>query len=439
MTTAQAEQQEKAVDLEQEVLKASHAEITDADIERARALVGAYTANREQQYVTTASEDSIRNFAVGYGDDNPLFTDPDYAEQSPWGSQIAPPMMAAVIGKPMLGDPLPEELKQLKKGLFKGIHVFVSGSEWDWYRPIRPGDTLYSFVGEDGVEVKPSEYAGRTVTKFLRTVKVNQNGEVVGVYRKRSILSDRKAAKKKGKYTELKAAVYSDEDLAKIDAVYAQEQPRGAAPRYWEDVQIGDSMGQMAKGPLTVTDIIVFHAGGYGFVPYAPTTGRLAWKNRQRIPGFYIKNSNGVPDVVQRVHWDQELSLQTTGNPLPYDYGVMRECWIHHFLTDWAGDHGWVEHQYDEVRRFNYLGDTQFITGEVVGKRHENGRCLVDVKVSVTSQRDEMTAIGEATIALPSRELGAVSLPDVPQELRETAARMFARHQELLKEKKRRS
>ncbi|MDX9698209.1 MAG: MaoC family dehydratase N-terminal domain-containing protein [Rhodocyclaceae bacterium] len=439
MTTAQAEQQEKAVDLEQEVLKASHAEITDADIERARALVGAYTANREQQYVTTASEDSIRNFAVGYGDDNPLFTDPDYAEQSPWGSQIAPPMMAAVIGKPMLGDPLPEELKQLKKGLFKGIHVFVSGSEWDWYRPIRPGDTLYSFVGEDGVEVKPSEYAGRTVTKFLRTVKVNQNGEVVGVYRKRSILSDRKAAKKKGKYTELKAAVYSDEDLAKIDAVYAQEQPRGAAPRYWEDVQIGDSMGQMAKGPLTVTDIIVFHAGGYGFVPYAPTTGRLAWKNRQRIPGFYIKNSNGVPDVVQRVHWDQELSLQTTGNPLPYDYGVMRECWIHHFLTDWAGDHGWVEHQYDEVRRFNYLGDTQFITGEVVGKRQENGRCLVDVKVTVTSQRDEMTAIGEATIALPSRELGAVSLPDVPQELRETAARMFARHQELLKEKKRRS
>ena len=439
MTTAQAEQQDKAVDLEQEVLKASHAEITDADIERARALVGAYTANREQQYVTTASEDSIRNFAVGYGDDNPLFTDPDYAEQSPWGSQIAPPMMAAVIGKPMLGDPLPEELKQLKKGLFKGIHVFVSGSEWDWYRPIRPGDTLYSFVGEDGVEVKPSEYAGRTVTKFLRTVKVNQNGEVVGVYRKRSILSDRKAAKKKGKYTELKAAVYSDEDLAKIDAVYAQEQPRGAAPRYWEDVQIGDSMGQMAKGPLTVTDIIVFHAGGYGFVPYAPTTGRLAWKNRQRIPGFYIKNSNGVPDVVQRVHWDQELSLQTTGNPLPYDYGVMRECWIHHFLTDWAGDHGWVEHQYDEVRRFNYLGDTQFITGEVVGKRQENGRCLVDVKVTVTSQRDEMTAIGEATIALPSRELGAVSLPDVPQELRETAARMFARHQELLKEKKRRS
>lgn len=425
-----------AVSVEQEVNNASHAQITDEDIARAREMIGAYTANREQQYVTSATEDSIRNFAVGYGDDNPLFCDPEYAAKTVWGSQIAPPIMAAVINTPMLGDPLPEKLRAIKKGLFKGIHVFVSGSEWDWYRPIRPGDRLYSFIGEDGVEVKPSEYAGRTVTKFLRTVKINQNGEVVGVYRKRSILSERKAAKSKGKYTEIKPASYSDEALAAIDAVYADEQVQGAQARYWEDVQVGDSLGKMAKGPLTVTDVIVFHAGGYGFVPYAPTTGRLAYKNRQRIPGFYIKNNSGVPDVVQRVHWDQELSLQTTGNPLPYDYGVMRECWIHHYLTDWAGDQGWVEHQYDEVRKFNYLGDTQFITGEVVGKHEIDGRCLVDVKITVTSQRDEMTAIAEGTIALPSREHGPVKLPLVPSELADTAREMFARHQALLTQKR---
>ena len=427
---------EAGVDVGSEVAKASEATIRDEDIERAKLLSGVDVASGEKQYVTTASEDSIRNFAVGYGDDNPLFTDPDYAERTRWGGQVAPNIMAVIISKPMLGDPMSKEMKANKKGLFQGIHVFVSGSDWEWYRPVRPGDTLYSFGGEDGVEVKTSEFSGRTVTKFLRTVKMNQRGEVVGVYRKRSILSERKAAKSKGKYSDIKPAVYSDEDLAKVDEVYAQEKRRGAEKRYWEDVQVGDTMGKMAKGPLTVTDIVVFHAGGYGFFPYSPTTSRLAWENRQRIPAFYIKNEQGIPDVAQRVHWDKELSLHTTGNPLPYDYGVMRETWIHHFLTDWAGDDAWVARQYDEVRRFNYLGDVQYITGKVVDKRQDGPRFLVDIEIEVHSQREELTAIATATIVLPSREHGQAVLPTVPDALAARALELFARHNELVAEKK---
>jgi len=269
------------------------------------------------------------------------------------------------------------------------------------------------------------------VTKFLRTVKINQRGEVVGVYRKRSILSERQAAKENKKYTELKPALYNDDDIAQIDAVYAAEKVRGAEARFWEDVEIGDEMGRMAKGPLTVTDIILCHAGGYGFVPYAPTTSRLWHKNRQRISAFYVKNENGVPDVVQRVHWDAELARQTTGNPLPYDYGVLRECWIHHFLTDWAGDDSWIARQYDEVRKFNYIGDTQFITGKVVAKRLDGRRALVDVDITMSNQRDTVTAIATATIQLPSRDHGAIELPQVPADLHQQADTMFARHQEL--------
>lgn len=332
-------------------------------------------------------------------------------------------------GDRYLVDP---ELRRNKKGLFRGIHVFVFGSEWQWYKPVHVGDTLYSFGGEDGVEIKPSEFSGRTVTKFLRTVKVNQNGEVTGVYRKRSILSERKAAKSNAKYSALEPAFYTDDDIMRIDQVYAKELVRGAEPRYWEDVGVGDSMGKMAKGPLTVTDIIVFHAGGYGFFPYAPTTGRLAHKNRQRIPGFYAKNEQGVPDVIQRVHWDKQLAKDTTGNPLPYDYGVMRETWIYHFLSDWSGDDAWICSMYDEVRKFSYLGDTQFITGRIVDKRNDGERCLVDVEIAVTSQREVITAIAKATIALPSREHGPVVLPEPPHALKQKAVKMFARHNQLL-------
>jgi len=339
------------------------------------------------------------------------------------------------VNRPLLGDPLSPELKAKKRGLFRGIHLFVSGSEWTWYRPIRPGDRIYSFEGEDGIEVKPSEFAGRTVTKFLRTVKFNQDGDVVATYRKRSILSERKAASQKGKYATIEPANWTEEELGRIDAIFAAERPRGGQVRYWEDVNIGDDMGTMAKGPLTVTDMIVFHAGGYGFVPYGLLSHRLGWRNRQRIPAFYMKNRQGVPDTAQRVHWDAELSRQTTGNPMPYDYGVMRETWLYHFLSDWAGDDAWIERMYDEVRKFNYLGDVQIIAGQVVGKREVDGRFLVDVEVKTTSQRDVVCTICNATIALPSSRYGPVTLPVAPAELRHRAASFLKRHGELRREK----
>src|SRR3546814_10223517 len=88
-------------------------------------------------------------------------------------------MMAGVINKPMLGDPVPDEIKALRKSLFKGVHVFVSGSQWDFYRPIYPGDTIYSFNGDESCEVKQSEFAGRSVIGVRRDVQINQRGEVV--------------------------------------------------------------------------------------------------------------------------------------------------------------------------------------------------------------------------------------------------------------------
>jgi acyl dehydratase len=415
--------------------KATQYSITDEDIERQRKLLGFYEPARSREYIQTATTDNIRNFAHGVGDDNPMFCDPDYARGTRWGSVIAPGMMAGVINSPMLGDPVPDEIKALKKSLFRGVHVFVSGSTWDWYRPIYPGDTLYSFNGEESSEVKQSEFSGRSVINVRRDVKVNQRGEVVAVYRILRVLTERKTAAKKGKYSAIEPATYTDEDIAAIDAIYAAEQVQGASLRDFASVTVGASLGKMAKGPLTVTDVICFHAGGYGFVPYAPTVGRLAHKNRQRIAPFYIKNEYGIPDVAQRLHWDP-VWAQAIGNPMAYDYGVMRENYLYHYLTDWAGDDGIVLHVHDEIRKFNYIGDTQTITGEVTGTRQEDGRNLVDVAVRFTNQRGDETVKATAVIALPS-EGKPVLYPEVPRDLAEKAAQMMARHWELSAAKKR--
>jgi hypothetical protein len=263
-----------------------------------------------------------------------------------------------------------------------------------------------------------------------RDVKINQRAEVVAVYRSLRVLTERKTAREKGKYSTIEPAAYTAEDLAKIDEIYANEKVRGGEKRYFEDVQIGESLGTMAKGPLTVTDVVVFHAGGYGYAPYQPSVGRMAWKNRQRIPAFYVPNEQGVPDVAQRLHWDPKWA-QAIGNPMAYDYGVMRENYLFHYLTDWCGDDGIITHQHDEVRKFNYTGDIQYITGEVTNKKIENGRCFVDIVARMINQRNEETLRATAMIALPSRESGAVLYPEVPEDLQRRAIEMMARHREL--------
>jgi acyl dehydratase len=404
--------------------------IKDEDIERAKLLLGIDAPTSIDEYYRQATTDGIRNFARGYGDDNPLYVDPGYAAGTRWGGPIAPPMIHCALSRKMLGDPIPDDIRKATKGLFSGVHMFVSGQDTEWFQPVRPADELYGFGGLESIEEKTSEFAGRSIIRILRSVRVNQRAEIVAIARTILIATERKQSRERGKYMDIKAATYTDEQIAEIDAIYAAEGPRGAEPRYHEDVQVGDQLPKMVKGPLTLTDVICFHAGGYGFGPYGIGGARVGYKNRQRVPKFYIKNAAGIPDVAQRLHWENEWS-QSIGNPMAYDYGVMRECWLTHYVTDWMGDEGWLLRQHDEMRKFNYIGDTQFIAGEVVGKRTENGNAVVDLEFQATNQRGEVTAPATATVALPSREFGPVVLPPADEELRRKAAAMMERHHEL--------
>lgn len=421
--------------LEKEFAEALKYELTDADIERAQLALGVDTANRSRELYSQATADAIRNWAQGVGDDNPLYTDEAYGPRTRWGSQIGHGTMVGHVKSPMLGDPPPDEVKKAGKGLFRGVHVFVSGGKWDWYRPIYPGDRIFAFSGEESLEVKDSEFAGRSVIRVSRSVNINQRGEVVGVYRILRVLTERKKARSRGKYADIEPAHYTDEDYERIDAIYEAEAPRGAEPRYWEDVEVGDETQPMVKGPLTVTEQIAFHAGGYGFVPYGLKSSRLGFKNRRRIAPFYIKNEQGVYDVAQRLHWDSAWA-KGIGNPMAYDYGVMRQAWLYHHVSDWAGDAAVIQHLEDSIRKFNYIGDTQFLTGKVTDKRIEDGRHLVELEMHMTNQRDTETAYGAAVVALPSLEAGLPTLQRVPQDLEQQSNKMFARHNELCAERR---
>lgn len=424
-------------DVNQEFEKAIAYELADEDIENAKLLIGIDIAAGRREHISTVTPDAIRNWALGMGDDNPLHVDEEYGPTTRWGSQVASPTFIGHIKTPLRGDPVPKEIARATKGLFRGIHVFVSGGTWDFYRQVYPGDRLYSFSGLESVEAKDSEFAGRSVVQVSRQAIFNQRVEIVGVYRVLTILTARKESRDRGKYADIKPASYTDEDIARIDAIYEAEEVRGAEKRWWEDVEIGDTLQPMVKGPLTVTEIIAFHAGGYGFVPYGLRSSRVGYKNRTRIRPFYIKNEMGVPDVAQRLHWDSAWA-QAIGNPMAYDYGVMRQSWFQQHVTDWMGDDACLVRLEDSIRKFNYQGDTQFLSGVIVDKRVDGDDRVVDLELKMVNQRDVETAYAKATVALPSREAGLPMFPSVPRDLAHRAVEMHARHVELGNEHRRR-
>jgi hypothetical protein len=226
------------------------------------------------------------------------------------------------------------------------------------------------------------------------------------------VRTERGQAREKGKYDAVAVGSYADEDIDRIEHQYAAEAPRGPATRWWEDVVEGETVGPMVKGPLTVTDMICWHTGmGMGLYGVKPL--RLAYENRQRIPRFYHRDDLNVPDVLQRVHWDPEFARRS-GNPTTFDYGRMRETWLIHLLTDWMGDDGWLWKLECEFRRFNYVGDTQWLEGTVERKYLAEDRPAVDVALRAENQRGEQTTPGNATVLLPSRTRGPVRLPDPP-------------------------
>jgi acyl dehydratase len=400
--------------------------ITAEDIERARAQMGIPQYERNAVFNRVASADTIAHFAFGIGDDNPLGHDPDYGKTTRWRSQIASPLYATTVGLDDTPPPTPE-LKKLFKGLFRGVGKYYSGATWEWFRPICPGETIYREYTTSNIQVKESSSfaGGVTVIDSYRFLYVTRLGEPVCTHELSFVNAEREASKEKGRHDDFKRQVYTPEDIERIDAMYAAEVVRGAQARWWEDVNVGDTLQPVVKGPLRIGDMVGFHIGWGMGQTYGAGPLRYGWKHRQRMPAFYTRDEHGVPDIVQRLHWDEKRATEI-GLPAPYDYGTMRTNWLGHLITNWMGDEAWLLKLKTEMRAFNFLGDMTVCSGEVVEKRVEGIRHVVDLKVQCTNQRDEVTSPGVATVVLPSKSAGAVVLPTPPEALASRGANMMA-------------
>ena len=283
------------------------------------------------------------------------------------------------------------------------MHAMWSGADWTWHKPVRRNDVISTEAHLKDLIEHETRFAGRAVQQIYHVDFFNQQGDKVAEADSWCFRTERDHAREQGsKYKEVRARAprrYTPEEIKEAYKLYATEEVRGSKPRYWQDVKEGEDLPVMFKGPMTVTGFIAYAQGWGGLYIRA---NKLAWRLIDAHPGVGITNRFGIPDVPERVHWEEEFALEV-GAPGAYDYGPERNSWLTHQLTNWMGDDGFLRKSHCKVRRHNPEGDMLFFKAKVKRKFVEEGRHLVEIEQEARNQDNELSVVGTGVVELPSR------------------------------------
>jgi acyl dehydratase len=372
-------------------------------------------------------EETMRRFALSIGDDNPLFTDPAYAQASPYGALVAPGPILAHVRYPAdhgatraHGYPLAN---------------FIASVAWEFFDVIRAGSRLSSSKKLREILERRGR-GGRLIVQLVSEVVyfdaerplataygslIQVPTESMGAHRAMppELLGE-------SLFVERGPHRYSPSEAKALSSAMDAEQRRGAEPLHWEDVGVGDDLPPIVQPPYTLRDAIAYQAVHQGlFAGY--TGGRFA---RAFTPAYRAHRAGwGYPDFA-RIHpvtgWpytpgdehEDAYLCAYRGQPLPFDFGIQRAQIPQRLVSNWAGDAGFCRRLAVTIRRPLFYGDAFIVTGKVVAKSvtpdpapHGVARHAVRIAVDGTNQRNELVSRGYATVYLPSRETGRIELP----------------------------
>jgi len=387
--------------------------ITEEGVAEVRARIGRQYPIREP-FLRYINADSIRHVAHGIGDPNPLWTDPEHAASTRYGRLVAPPALLYGVAwsawDMRRGEGLP------------GVHGLHAGDAWTYFRPLLAGDEVRAVSQLVALDERDGRFAGRSYMQVRRFDYFDQDDALVARCDMSAVRAERDAGRERGEKSGVALARYSPEDIERIEALYDAEEIRGSIPRLWDDVAVGDSIGSVVKGPLTVTDMISWTAAVGS--PHV-RSGQFWLAYRRRSPRIaVIDPETGIPDTIERVHWDPFMASEI-GMSAPYDYGSQRGAWSSHLLTNWCGDDGHLTSLAVQYRGLVYLGDTLVFSGSVTDRwRDHAGGGHVECEIQASTQRGDVVLKGTASVALRTAEGVLPVLPLEPEALQSERRRV---------------
>jgi hypothetical protein len=415
-------------------------QVSDAMVESARRTITQEDRERPACF-SLMSQDVIRRWAYSIGDLNPLWLDPEYASGTRWGTVLSPPTFPETAIRGPIFNPLrpvgeqdtsreaaARLLADMRRanvsGGLPGLAGLQVGREFTFYEPVRLNEELLgkqrivAIVDSNGrvdgdsiapeADVESALAAAREECAALDTRIVIQTFDIK-VYSRlsgRLLFRDlhhmarfaRGITLEESKYRDLPPVRYTDDEMTDIIQQQLSEFRRGKEVLYWEDVQVGDTLPKLVKGPHTPYDFIMYHSS---FGGWFDVTDRAKYLLLQRHPGAgVIDPDTNVPDFPILMHLDHFAS-QSMGYPRGFDGSMQRISWFGHLLTNWIGDDGFVRNLTVWQHQPFFLYDTMWLTGRVVAKNEADAS--VDLELWGDNQRGDRISKSKATVVLQSR------------------------------------
>lgn len=343
------------------------------------------------------SREMAGRYSRAIADLNPLYRDQKAAGRSIWGRLLVPPGVLAWT----------EQVNGATDG-FPGCHTIWRGCELEWERPIFVGERVYSTTYLRGARIIESGFGGGlAAVQDYETIAEDADGRTIGWYRTSWHRFERGGAKEAKKYIELERPQWTDEQLDAIRDEYHRQNfanRRGTDELFWEDVVEGVEIPYILKGPTTLTSKLAFESLGW---PGGWVVGHeLAIDLFDRYPALSIRNEENVPEPPVAIHWTNERAQKHLGMPAAYEAGYERLNWFTQLIMSWMGDHGVLRKLSMQFKGFHWQGDLIRLHARITGREVTGGRHLVHLAIDTTTQRDEVTTVGEVTVELPARASG---------------------------------
>ena len=375
-------------------VKMAEQELTDELIEEMRQKKGKKLNIDDVIFNEEVTKRAIRRFVDAIGDPNPLWRDREYAVKTRYGETVAPPswVFSALSG--------------VQFG-WRGLAGFHVATDMRFFRPIFLNDCLNfeaTYMGFEGP--KQSRFAGKVVIDSFQEKYFNQKGELVAVSVRKVLRAERRKARLHSYYAGIELPhPWTDKELEEIEKEVLDIKIRGGETLYWEDVNPGEELFELVKGPLGVMDMVAAMVAG--LAPAHIAGQAVALDEYKRRPAWAFRDPDTYAmEPLLAVHYNKEAA-RAMGLPYPYDLGTQRQSWYIQHITNWMGDDGWLKKCHGEYKRFVFLSDVLRFKSMVARKYldEENEPC-VDVETSIYNQRGENVMTGKATVVLPSKEKG---------------------------------
>lgn len=153
---------------------------------------------------------------------------------------------------------------------------------------------------------------------------------------------------------------------------------------YFDDINIGDSIPSLTKGPLTSAHLMRWSA---------------AFENWHKI------------------HYDAPFAVEHDKLPALLVNGSLKQQFVVQLLKDWAGPEGWVWKASFQFRSMNLVNETLTAWATITGKTALQDYGLVTLELGIINTAGKESTPGRATIALPFRGGKAVPYPFVAPKL----------------------